>query len=236
MKPKTGKRTRTNRTTRRRTVKSKRFRRLAAKRYSTSVRNVSRSIIPARYITKLMYSETFDLTQAANTPWNYSYSINGMNDPNLTGGGHQPMGFDQFAALYNNYYVTGMKIKLEGVCVSAGGFQISLGGLNNGLTPPNNADQLNESRFFYTKVVNNQRPWILKRYFGTAKTLGLLPDVMSKDENYWGLMAGTTNPNYGATAHIQVRNLDVSEQLIAQVTVTIVYYCVMFNPNEINQS
>lgn len=207
-----------------------------ARRYTTTVRNVSRSIIPARYVTKFVYSEVFDVVQAANTPWNYSYSINGMNDPNLTGGGHQPMGFDQFATLYNNYYVSGMKIKLEGVQIAAGGYQVSLGALNNGVTPPNGADALNESRFFITKVVNNQRPWMMKKYFSLPAVLGLPKDVPAKDENYWGLSSGTTNPNYGATAHIQVRNLDLSEQNIFQITVTIVYYCTYFNPNEIGQS
>lgn len=36
----------------------------------------------------------------------------GLYDPNLTGGGHQPMGFDQLMAMYNNYTVIGAKVQV----------------------------------------------------------------------------------------------------------------------------
>jgi len=233
MPPKTRRTTKRKRAPRR--VVRRKFKR-SANRYTVSVRNTSRSIIPARYITKLVYSEVFDVVLGTATPWVYAYAINGMNDPNQTGGGHQPMGFDQFATLYNNYYVSGMMIKLEGGCYAAGTWQLSLGGLNNGVAAPTANDELNESRFFITKVVTNQGRWSMKKYYSLPAVLGLPKDVPAKDENYWGLTTGTTNPNFGAQAHIQMANLDLSEQNIFQVTVTIVYYCTFFNPNEIGQS
>lgn len=39
------------------------------------------------------------------------FSANGMYDPDISGVGHQPRGFDQLMALYDHYVVLGSKIK-----------------------------------------------------------------------------------------------------------------------------
>lgn len=50
---------------------------------------------------------------ATGTVGKYLFSCNGMYDPNRTGTGHQPMYFDQLAALYNHYTVTSSRIRVE---------------------------------------------------------------------------------------------------------------------------
>lgn len=42
-----------------------------------------------------------------------TYRGNGMYDPDYALGGHQPMGFDQYIALYNKYYVKSATIKVS---------------------------------------------------------------------------------------------------------------------------
>lgn len=58
--------------------------------------------IPQRFITKQKYSDVFTLTPGNST---YVFNLNSVYDPNRTGVGHQPQGFDQLAALYNRYRV-----------------------------------------------------------------------------------------------------------------------------------
>lgn len=41
------------------------------------------------------------------------FSANGLYDPDVTGTGHQPLGFDQMQALFNEYLVLGSKIQLK---------------------------------------------------------------------------------------------------------------------------
>lgn len=46
---------------------------------------------------------------AAGSAATYVFSANGVYDPNVTGAGHQPAGFDQYMALYNEYVVLGAR-------------------------------------------------------------------------------------------------------------------------------
>ncbi len=43
----------------------------------------------------------------------YNYSVNGIFDPNITGTGHQPLGFDNLMAMYFHYVVTGAHIYIN---------------------------------------------------------------------------------------------------------------------------
>lgn len=65
---------------------------------------------PDRLKTKLQYCDVLDLTAVAGTPALYQYRLSSLFDPDLTSIGHQPMWFDQLAAVYTRYRVLGAKI------------------------------------------------------------------------------------------------------------------------------
>lgn len=70
--------------------------------------NVNRSLAPfaQRYITKLKYAEVRVVTgPTLGGLVQYNFRLNSLFDPNLTGGGHQPYGFDQLTDIYNRYRV-----------------------------------------------------------------------------------------------------------------------------------
>lgn len=56
------------------------------------------------------YSESFSLNAAAGLLAHHYFRANDMYDPNGTGVGHQPMGFDEIGALFNHFTVIGSKI------------------------------------------------------------------------------------------------------------------------------
>ncbi len=46
----------------------------------------------------------------------YTYALNGLYDPNTTGVGAQPIGFDQFSALYTLFRVVAIDLSVEFIC------------------------------------------------------------------------------------------------------------------------
>lgn len=65
---------------------------------------------------RLRYAEliTFDVS-AINVLATKEYCANGLFDPNLSLGGHQPRGFDEWIQIYNEYTVIGSKCCVQAV-------------------------------------------------------------------------------------------------------------------------
>lgn len=63
-------------------------------------------VFPARTLRRLRYSDNFNLAGSSGVVASYVFAANGLFDPNVTGTGHQPMGFDQLMLSYNHYIVT----------------------------------------------------------------------------------------------------------------------------------
>jgi hypothetical protein len=59
---------------------------------------------PDRYVTTLVYEDTESITSTNNYA-SYIYRGNSVYDPDYSGAGHQPTGFDNLAALYARYRV-----------------------------------------------------------------------------------------------------------------------------------
>lgn len=68
-------------------------------------------LLPLSMFGKLPYCETINYVTAGavGAASAYVFSANGLYDPNITGTGHQPMGFDQLMLFYEHYTVTKVK-------------------------------------------------------------------------------------------------------------------------------
>lgn len=72
------------------------------------------SPIPQRKVVTLRYAESnVSLDPAAGIPADYFFRANDLYDPNYTGAGHQPLGFDQWMALYTKFSVLNSKITVK---------------------------------------------------------------------------------------------------------------------------
>lgn len=71
-------------------------------------------IFPAVTRRRLFYYD-YDLGRSgvAGAVSNYFFTANGLFDPNITGTGHQPMGFDQMMLMYEQYTVIASKISVH---------------------------------------------------------------------------------------------------------------------------
>jgi len=57
----------------------------------------------------LRYVQNVSINAAAGAPGYNSFRANGLHDPDSSGVGHQPMGYDNWYNIYNNYVVVGAK-------------------------------------------------------------------------------------------------------------------------------
>lgn len=112
--------------------------------------NVNKALTPfaQRYITKLKYSDT--LTLNLGNSYQYVFNLNSLFDPNRTGTGHQPYGFDQLSAIYNRYRVISCKYIVNGY---AAGNPIRYGTIVSNEVPPlNTMSELAENPRAQTRV------------------------------------------------------------------------------------
>lgn len=98
---------------------AKRFRRRTNKSRRRSTRRArrarpTRTLFGNKLVTKLKYQESFNLDPGAlGVPAISVYSANGIYDPNISGVGHQPRGFDQIMTMFDHAVVIGAKITLH---------------------------------------------------------------------------------------------------------------------------
>lgn len=83
-------------------------------RISPTIRGLGRQNMgfPNSIVTKLRYCDTYQLTGTAGARGLNVYAANGIYDPDITGGGHQPLYHDNYFNLYNHYEVLSSKIKV----------------------------------------------------------------------------------------------------------------------------
>lgn len=78
-------------------------------------------IMAKTILRKHRYAESFQVQPGTtSTLGTYQFRCNGMYDPNYSGAGHQPFGFDQMCTFYKKYTVIGSKITVKAVLPSGG--------------------------------------------------------------------------------------------------------------------
>lgn len=97
---------------------SRKSRRIYRRKYKRVRRGIPRGVSVQANIPrmqKLRYVQDVQLTSTAGAPGFYQFRANSLYDPDYTGTGHQPMRFDQMAAIYADYCVVGSKINVKHV-------------------------------------------------------------------------------------------------------------------------
>lgn len=62
-------------------------------------------LFSAKTVKRLRYSTSMSLASTSGVVVSYVFAANGLFDPDVTGTGHQPMGFDEMMLYYNHYCV-----------------------------------------------------------------------------------------------------------------------------------
>lgn len=77
-------------------------------------------LLPSRMKVPMTYVDTVDLSSTVGALGHYEYAANGLFDPDITGGGHQPYGFDQWIGqFFTKALVTRANIEVKAVATAA---------------------------------------------------------------------------------------------------------------------
>jgi len=146
----------------------------------------NKNIFPMKLRQTLVYSEVFSLT-TGTTPGlvqTANFRANGMFDPRVAVGGHQPYGYDQLAAMYVKWCVLGCKITTHAVATNST-YNTGQTGIN--LSDPLGAALINaegaiENQFSsYTALTQNSSPGKCSLGVDIAKYFGVKDLVDDND-------------------------------------------------------
>jgi len=74
---------------------------------------IGRSLgFPDKMTFKHRYVDVVQIASVTGALGTYRFACNGLYDPNITGTGHQPLWFDNMAAIYNHYQVIGSRCRV----------------------------------------------------------------------------------------------------------------------------
>lgn len=208
------------------------------KRYSKNL-VLSKAPIPNRFATKLRYADNFTLQPVSGLVAAHLWNANSCYDPDVTGTGHQPRGFDQFMAMYDHFTVIGSKITAW-FCGSSGSATNSptmIGiALKDFTTLPSTKNDYMEGRNVVSTMLafDNETHEVKKltKTFSTKKFLGVSKPLASS------VLRGSASadPAEDAYFHVFAQALQPANIDPIRVQVVIDYLVVFTEPKQPSQS
>lgn len=181
--------------------------------------------IPDKMYIKLKYSTNQLIASSGNTPGLYIFRGNSVFDPDYSGIGDQPVGFDQWAQFYKDYKVLASKITVTAIAQSNLAANVACVSINpetsvptTGLTPIN-LIQHPYSRHRYIGQGDGPAPPTFSNYMTTKKMYGL-KDVC--DEQYIANVA--TNPQIQWYWNVSISPTNNTTSVGANIVAVITYY------------
>jgi hypothetical protein len=194
------------------------------------------TLTPDNMRVKMKYRDELFPTTSSGSVYSYVYRGNNIYDPDLTGTGHQPMGYDQWAALYSQFQVVASSCNIRGTDTST---SATVQAMTVSLCPTINSSDINayqpttvgelpygKQKIFFSHY-SNQLGNRIDSHMRTSRILGAPAADIVGSVDYAGLVSGT-EPTRGFYWHINLQ--DVGESIsIADVQLYVeVEYEVVF--------
>lgn len=210
---------------------------------SRFTKNVARqrqpgTLIAPRYLTKLVYCDRLAIPSTITTDISscYQFRLNSIYDPDLTSTGHQPLGRDQLALLYNRYRVFAVdwQITVFPVNFNSQG-SISVVARNDDVPMSGLAlSTIREELHCMTKPTSLNNPVIFKGRISNAKLQGVTSQEYKGNDG---------NQNIFSTNCTELQTLSICMSPIAGSTagpypfdIRLVYHTECFDPIVLTQS
>jgi len=173
-------------------------------------------------VTKLSYYQIISLPNTTIT--DSVFSLNCLYDPDISGGGHQPRGFDQWASFYSRYRVLSVEALVSGGPNQDSTYNMPV---NIGLVPSVTTSRFvagdipfEMPRAFYKTTTNMAAPVTLRGRYYPWQILGVTKERYMADDGY----ASLTNacPTQTCGLHVYTDPL-LSTSALQSISVKLTY-------------
>lgn len=182
---------------------------------------------------KLKYCETDQsISVAALSVSNYTYQTS-LFDPYTPAGGHQPMYFDQWSAIYQGYRVFGIgyRIQLTRLNDSAGSLTLLVRHSPSSTADTSSVTARERKNVRYVPVAAGTTRTITG-YMSLARTLGV-----PKKSIYDNIYSATTSANPSSMAYLLIQTFnDTGAALSGMLAIQLMFYCEMYFPVDVTAS
>lgn len=189
---------------------------------------------PSGLQVKLKYSDILTINNLGVVVDVHQWRGNSLYDPDFTSTGHQPLYFDQLAAIYNRYRVDGCKIKI--VCSTESPIGIM------GVLYPTDENNISvtsissacERTGAQDMVIVPARPYTFTKYVSSPAITGLSKAQYQASDKYCPDV--NANPDEPWFWNFMTQTVDGTTAANMRVTVCLTYYAWFSEPNIIAQS
>lgn len=160
-------------------------------------------------LQRFKYCDKVELNPASLASDTYSFRLNSLFDPDFTGVGHQPIGFDQVMSFYNHYTVLGARMKATFISQAADTSGVAVVGIDitGSSTPTTAINDIYEQAHATTKIMtqSNSRGYaVVTKNLSVKKFLGQ-KNILSEDDNAG---SASTNPAETIYGHLFATSVD----------------------------
>lgn len=205
-----------------------------AGRRRSYVNKVPRGVGPVapRLLTTMKYNEELSFTSILSGSMDqYQMRLNSLFDPNYTGTGHQPFGFDQLTALYSRYRV--YKCKWQITAEANDRFQMAVLPVNGAQTF-SSASLASEYPHSMTKMYSIGGSAIVFRGACYLPRLGGDKRAEYRSDDRFQAQIGAS-PTEVMNLHIVANNTATGTIALA-FNITLIFYAELFDPFPLSQS
>ena len=202
---------------------------------------VDRSFLPTKLKKTFNYCEKITLdAPTAGASTSYFFSCNSMHDPNRTGTGHQPMGYDEFVGVfYDHYCVIGAKINVTVMSqtgtISTANQVMSLHVRDTNTTTTDITQAIEQGKTTYGFLggpTGGAPTLTLQKGVNPAKFLGISKPLATKD--MWGNLGA--NPQEECYFEINLASIGTDDPDAVDCLVTIEYTAMLLERKKLSQS
>lgn len=192
----------------------------------------SKGVMPQQLKMNFTYSETSTITSTLGSTGTLIFRGNSPFDPNQTGTGAQPPGFDQMAPFYHQYSVYASKVEVHFISQAPNPAYLTLIPTLTSSTNNNNYDLAYSLPRGKRAIISNTSAGGHLVMYNYAKSKDIVGNSVDERDNHGTF---TTNPTQQWYWVATAQTSDQSTATFA-VSFSITYYCVLFNRLPINNS